>query len=309
MMNDDINVRLGKMEDLSSILSLNISEYYRDLSIWQEHTQRERWELSSWWGDIDLLNWHFEVLKSSNGGIIVAIHGDKIIGELDYITSHDFDGDAPIQRYHIIWIIVDKDYRRKGVAHTLIRYLQNISQGAPIWVEAEDDRTENLYNAMGTKKLHLTNWISKNNMNNIGTSIPHKINSVNNEYLLDIVKSGEWKVLIGNYYAPEFDINQLIRAEKVQEYIWGELPPADIIEYKLENIHVIAVLTQYPRILVKSGYKLLDFIDILSDILIRIHNIGFEEIYIQYYLDDRIEEILSKLNLISQGNKDVVYEL
>lgn len=308
-MKDDIEVRLCKMEDLSSILSLNVSEYYRDLNVWQNHTQRERWELTSWWGDIDLLNWHYQVLKSSNGGIIIASLGDKVIGELDYVTSHDFDGDKPIQRYHIIWVIVDKNYRREGIAHTLISYLQNISQGVPIWVEAEDDRTENLYNTVGQKKLLLTNWTSKNNMNNFQTSIPHKINSMNYENILNLIKNGEWKVLIGNYYAPEFDINQLIRADEVQEYIWGDLPPADIIEYKMESIHVIAVLTQYPRILVKSGYSLPDIVDILKDLLIRIHDIGFEEIYIQYYLDDRIEIILKELNLISQGNKDVVYEL
>lgn len=308
-MKDDIEVRLCKMEDLSSILSLNVSEYYRDLNVWQNHTQRERWELTSWWGDIDLLNWHYQVLKSSNGGIIIASLGDKVIGELDYVTSHDFDGDKPIQRYHIIWVIVDKNHRREGIAHTLISYLQNISQGVPIWVEAEDDRTENLYNTVGQKKLLLTNWTSKNNMNNFQTSIPHKINSMNYENILNLIKNGEWKVLIGNYYAPEFDINQLIRADEVQEYIWGDLPPADIIEYKMESIHVIAVLTQYPRILVKSGYSLPDIVDILKDLLIRIHDIGFEEIYIQYYLDDRIEIILKELNLISQGNKDVVYEL
>lgn len=308
-MKDDIEVRLCKMEDLSSILSLNVSEYYRDLNVWQNHTQRERWELTSWWGDIDLLNWHYQVLKSSNGGIIIASLGDKVIGELDYVTSHDFDGDKPFQRYHIIWVIVDKNYRREGIAHTLISYLQNISQGVPIWVEAEDDRTENLYNTVGQKKLLLTNWTSKNNMNNFQTSIPHKINSMNYENILNLIKNGEWKVLIGNYYAPEFDINQLIRADEVQEYIWGDLPPADIIEYKMESIHVIAVLTQYPRILVKSGYSLPDIVDILKDLLIRIHDIGFEEIYIQYYLDDRIEIILKELNLISQGNKDVVYEL
>ena len=124
-----------------------------------------------------------------------------------------------------------------------------------------------------------------------------------------MIQDGEWKLLIGNYYAPEFDINQLINAEEVHEYIWGDLPPADIIEYKLDNIHVIAVLTQYPRILIKSGYNLPDIVDILKELLIRIHDIGFEEINIQYYLDERIEKILNELDLISQGNKDAVYEL
>ncbi len=309
-MKDDLKVRLGKREDLLSVLSLNVSEYYRDLSDWQDHTQRERWEVASWWGDIDLLNWHYRVLKSSNGGIIVACIGDKIVGELDYIISHDTDEAIPIKRYHIIWVLVNGDYRRKGIAHLMINYLKEISQGLPIWVEAEDERTENLYNAIGNKKLILTNWISKNNFNYVNNlSIHCRINSIDYVNLLTLIKNGEWRVLIGNYYAPEFDLNQLINAEEVQGYIWGELPPADIIEYKLDNIHVIAVLTQYPRILVRSGYNLLDIVNILKDLLKRIHDMGFEEIYFQYYLDDRIEKIFNELELVSQGNKDTVYEL
>ena len=305
-----MRVRLGKKEDLSSVLSLNLSEYYNDPNEWLDQTQRERWELASWWGDIDLLNWHYKVLKSCNGGIIVTCVGDKIVGQLDYIKSQDNNGDIPIVRYHIIWVLVDGDYRRKGIAHLMINYLKGISKDIPIWVEAEDKRTDNLYSAIGQKKLVLTNWISKNNLKFVTyLSLHGKINAIDYEKLLTLVKNGEWKVLIGNYYAPEFDLNQLIYAKEVQEYIWGELPPADIIEYNLNDIHVIAILTQYPRILIKSGSNLHDFDNILTDILKRIHDIGFEEIHFQYYCDDRIEKIFDKLELISQGNKDTVYEL
>jgi GNAT superfamily N-acetyltransferase len=309
-MRDNINVRLAKIDDLPSILLLNVSEYYKELSIWQTHDQRKRWELASWWGDIDLLNWHFQVLKSSNGGILIAYIGEKIIGELDYVISQDFDQGTSIKRYHIIWVLVDNDYRRKGIAQLMINELRLISQGIPIWVEAEDQRTEKLYNTLGQKKLILTNWIVKNKLNYVtNPSIPYEINSINYVELMNFIQNGEWMVLFGNYYAPEFDINQMIYAEEVHEYIWGDLPPADIIEYKLENIHVIAVITQYPRVLVKSGYNIPGIVDILKEVLIRIHDVGFEEIYIQYYFDERIEKIFAELDLIPQGNKDTVYEL
>ncbi|RMG40470.1 MAG: GNAT family N-acetyltransferase, partial [Methanobacteriota archaeon] len=96
----------ASLEHIPNIVTLNLREYGIP-----ENEALEHFTELQWWGNQELLKWHFSNLQKNGGGILLAIdETGNILGELDYVKSIQ-EG-----RYHIIWILVDKEARRKGIA-------------------------------------------------------------------------------------------------------------------------------------------------------------------------------------------------
>ncbi len=293
-------IRDANISDINAIVKLNVDEYWDSRSKWEKSSKLERWELASWWGDPYLLKWHFTVLESSNGGILIAVENNKIVAELDFVVSPDIVNGNKIKRLHIIWLLVHKNYRHQGIATNLINELRK-KFNLPIWVEAEDERSDNLYKREGFVIRTIHNWELNNAL--IDT-FEFNIITRNFKYIRNKLLNDNWSVIIGNYYAPLFDVNQLIYSKDVNTFIWGNSGVAPVIEY--ENSGIIAILTQYPRIYVKQPKNLEN---IIKDISRRIFMIGFDSIYLQTYAENNIDSMLKKIGYKYYENNDPVYQL
>lgn len=297
-----IEIRPAGSEDLDQIVRLNVREYWDSQKTWQDEDQYNRWEQAGWWGDRQLLEWHFGILSRLNGGIILAIRSGQVVGQLDYIQSVGSSADEP-NRLHIIWVLVDRNHRRVHIASRLLKYIQNFSS-RPVWVEPEDERSRNLYQKFGSITKYLTNWI----LPRTGLTPFVKGSDGTLDQLFDTVINQHW-FLIGNYYAPEFDYLQLKYSDPVHQFIWGNSPARLCRRYEIEQCRVIALLTQYPRIALSTIPSNEKLILIFSTICHDIFDLGFDNIQFQYYDDNRVNQALEQLGFQCIIEHDPVYSL
>jgi GNAT superfamily N-acetyltransferase len=294
---------------LVAILELNKKEYWFDIEKWGKESMITRWKKGSWWVDPKTIQWHWDVLNQCHGGIIIAIIQGKIIAELDYVLSKDHIGSKLIKRYHIIWLLVDKDHRRMGIAKKLIQKLQELSQNIPIWVEAEDKRSDSLYRSIGKPIQYISNWstnlVNSELLNNFDGDVTY---SPDLKLIFERYKQ-EWRLIIGKYYAPSYDIVQISNSDQVDTLIWGNAQPAKIVEYKLNKTKAIGIVTQYPRVLVKNTYDRAEISQIIAHLAFDALAVGFDSIYLQVYSSDDLNEILPTIGFRQMGELDNIYQL
>ncbi|RMG23483.1 MAG: GNAT family N-acetyltransferase [Methanobacteriota archaeon] len=207
-------------------------------------------------------------------------------------------------RYHIIWILVDKEARRKGIAKSLIYELQKRGKRegiGKIWTEAEDERTEELYQSLGGIVDHLENfWIDLNfdldedpndhellfEDGELVDVIPRKI-SIRGKEIRWNNNTGEvfagYKRIIGDYLTPEFDLSQLTTSvgTMAQDFVWGDTTPMEMVEYTLENGKILAILTQYVRVYQKGEVNNEEIMGIIKDVVHRLACKNYEAVDVQ----------------------------
>jgi len=297
-----IRYELANQTDLDQVLRLNVREYWEEIDQWKQDDEVNRWNISSWWGDIKLLRWHYSVLEKCDGGIFIARDKHHVVGELDFVRSYP-SSPKESPRVHIIWILSDPDHRRKGIAKNLIRALQT-QVDIPIWVEPEDERTISLYDQTGSVVKYLTNW-RIDNIKYIDNLESHPV-SINQ--LFNPVRKDNW-ILIGNYYSPCFDFNQLANSEEVYQYIWGNTPSHEYYSYEHDHTSATALLTQYPRI----AFSSLDYMDEVKDLIWQMSSdilqMGFPSVHLQFYTNNALETILQELEFECEIERDPVYQL
>ncbi|MHA2169778.1 MAG: GNAT family N-acetyltransferase [Candidatus Kariarchaeaceae archaeon] len=303
----DTVIRHATFDDLEKILLLNIHEYWEDIQTWQELDMIQRWNKGSWWTDKQTLAWHWEILQRCGGGILLVCKDDKVIAHLDFVQSHDYIDDRKILRYHIIWLLVEKKFRRKGIAKSLIRKLAMISKGHEIWVEAEDIRSDALYAKIGTITRFISNWTcSKISSTEIMIPESSVIEFTDPELLFSYI-ADRWNIVVGRYYAPSFDLAQIIWSDPVHAMIWGNTEGAYWLEYRLDHTHALALVSQYPRILVNGSFDLGEINSIIHHLTKRIIATGYESVFIQIYASNTLHEMLVDVGYVQQGELDPIY--
>ena len=300
-------VRHATEEDLSALLQLNSTEIWQDPFYWKSIDQQQRWEDGMWWADPELLAWYYSVLQATGGGILVVESDDEIIGELDYVQSYDDITGFSGNRLHIIWLLTHPDYRQQGIAQQLLQFLSS-STDLPIWVEPEDNRSDALYQKFGKQVFSISNW--QLDIHDMPASLPDdrlEYNVLSLESVLEL--SSSYSLLLGRYYAPNYDSLQLTMSDPVYAYMWGNTRKPEVFEYQLTTTNVYAIMTQYPRIWVNHGYDPQELQRILGAISLTLFEQGFDKIYIQLYNHPTLSKILQNLHYICTIADDPVYQL
>ena len=301
-----MKIRKADLNDLPELIRLNQNDF-DEIKDWSSLSQKEKWSIGLWWVDIELLSWYFHSLIESKGGIIVIEDTDKIIGQLDYSISFDFTNKFEGTRLHIVWLIIDKNYRGKGHAKNLINYLTT-TYDFPIWVEAEDEKSDNLYKKIGKQIEEISNWeLSIFDYNQI--NLP-KLMKIEHSSLKQISKIfNKYERIIGRYYTPTHDTYQLINGHLVSEFIWGDTEEAKVIKMNYKSIELYAILTQYPRIFIHPTFNEDDFSQALNIIFGLIFDIGFDHIFIQIYNSSKINKLMLENSCKQIIQSDPIYQL
>ncbi len=319
-----MEIQLATENDLPEIVKMNLREY--GIS---EEEKAYRFEELQWWGDLSLLEWHYSILKESGGGIIVAKVDNEIVGQLDYTVSIEDE------RLHIVWLLVDKEYRGRGIARKLIAELRKIADKkgmSSIWAEAEDERTEKLYLSEGKITDYLENyWIDLNfdldheEMDNnlvfkegeLYEVLPKQPTKLNRTEVIDGTKErkitdlfkGRRRVL-GDYLTKEFDLLQMIKSKSTvaQPFVWGETPMLQIVKYPLQDGEIVAILTQYVRVYASGQYTENELENVLKGIIHRIFQLQFLAIDIQVLKSKKLGDTLQQLGFL-KIEEDPVFDL
>ncbi|OLS29165.1 MAG: hypothetical protein HeimC2_01560 [Candidatus Heimdallarchaeota archaeon LC_2] len=305
----EVIIENAKIQDIYELVEINKEEY------WENKDQinlEELFKLGKWWVIPDLLKWHRQIIDNCDGKILIAKYNNEIISELDYVISPDFTS-RKIKRIHIIWLIVRRDYRNIGIAKLLLENLKTNFPNIEIWVEAEDVRSLALYSSLGEKRRNITNWTLKFEnfkMNKIIHKDVKRIEVINyNDLMIDVQNSKLYPV-IGRYYAPIFDLEQLRSSDEVNQYIWGNTDKSIIQVYQYKSLKIVVILTQYLRIYVPdSNFSRFGFRLILSQIMKDIFESGFDEIYAQTYSEDNVQDPLREIGFSLDDNTDYVFRL
>lgn len=302
-----MSISLAIVADIPNILRLNIDEYWDNYSDWENTGDQDRYEKAMWWGDERSLSWYHSILERIGGGIFIIRIDGIIVGELDYCITTEVDDKRSFQRVHIIWLLVDKKFRRQGLAEKLIEKLAYLE--LPIWVEDEDERSNALYNKLGVKVRKIVNYFTDEIIVNSLLDIKTTALSNKKDVYDDIRRklySGELRVLIGNYYAPSFDIAQL-QIKDPLNMIWGGMNSADIVVYRKNSFEIYAILTQYSRIYIAGTIENEILKSVLADIFQRSLKIGFENIELQFYENNLDPKIITDIGFTQLSNDDNVY--
>ncbi len=322
---DYVNIRVATEQDIPQIVSLNLREY--NLA---EDEALDYFEQVQWWGTQSLLRWHMGLIKANHGEILVALENGKIVGELDYVIS-------PHQRRgHVIWLLVDRDFRKMGIAEALIEAMREQVKKAGIshiWTEAEDERTEQLYEKNGTVADQLQNfWLDLNfdidepleqydfkfeegeiselsKRKVLYTSIAKKIHSnLPKEKYIELFSN--LKRAIGDYLTPRFDMMQLIESidNLASQFVWGETTPMEVAEYKFDEGTVMALVTQYTRIYIEDGIGTEQLKAVIKDLIYLLFQRKFVSMDIQILKSRQYEKMLTNLGFVLL-EEDPIYDI
>lgn len=298
-------IRHADRNDYDEIVHMNLEEYdYVDTELALETIFHE----VQWWGSRELLEWHHKILRETEGDILVVTAADEIVGELDYAIERS----GPEPYIHIIWLLIQKNHRKKGLAHKLLIVLQKIANElhiAKIQVEPEDERSRQLYAKYGTLDKKYSNWklyfeLGAENVQSAGVVESFETISIND--------FAQWQRVVGQYYSPTFDLLQMLQSNgtKVENYIWGDTYPPVVVNYELNGHKYKVIMTQYLRIYAAEEVNLEDLYIILQDAIkfLKAHN--YIGINIQIYHDERLEEVLESLEFEREfENLDDIFTL
>ncbi len=304
-----IVIQKAGIQDINELVKINKEEY------WEKDDQinlEELFELGKWWVVPGLLKWHKKIINKCRGEILVAKFNNEIIGELDYIISPDH-ATQKFERIHIVWLIVKRKYRRMGIAKLFLNNLKILFPNFEIWVEAEDERSLGLYTSLGSKRRHISNWtLHIQNFKN-KDKFNHEIkqlNSINYDDLMNFIKNSELYPIIGRYYGPTFDLEQLRSSDEVHQYIWGNTDKAKIRSYQYKSLRIVAIQTQFLRVyLDDSNFSRIEFRYMLDQVIHDIFDGGFHEIYAQTYSEDNIDISLKEIGFTLDDDSDYVFRV
>lgn len=320
-----VHIRIATEEDIPQIINLNLKEYSL-----KENEAYDHFELVQWWGTQDLLTWHMKLIKANQGEILVAVENGTVVGELDFVIS-------PHQnRGHVIWLLVDRDFRKKGIAEALIEAMRKHVENTGIvhiWTEAEDERTEQLYAKNGTIADVLQNYWLDLNVDVEGPleqydfkfedgelsalfkrENPYKVrakaihSNLPKEKYIEILS--ELKRVVGDYLTPEFDLHQLVDSieNPSSQFIWGETTPMEIAEYEFDEGIVVAIVTQYTRIYVDGEVGIEQLKTVIVDLIYLLFQRGFVSLDIQVLKSRQYEKMLADLGFMLL-EEDPIYNI
>ena len=302
----------AKLDHLISVMHLNIAEYWPDVTKWKNESVESKVDKGGWWVDDSLLKWHFDVLKSCRGGMLLMMFGGEIIAELDYVISSDPKIPSN-HRIHSIWLLVSKEHRRRGIAKQLIEYLHRINIASyPVWVEAEDDRSRLLYDNLGYEVEIYQNWeIHEHEFQQVKIAsqidLPIQVTRVGFDSLAN--ELDKFECLLGRYFAPNYDIEQLNRSEIATQFIWGQSTIASLIKFETQSCTYMGVVTQYPRLYFRGKLNRDELILVFRRFFAKIFSQGFKTIFVQTYLSYDLTEILDTVGSKLIKENDAIHQL
>lgn len=302
---DDLTIRMASSDNLYLVLQLNTKEYTRNTPYWSSLTQFEKFEAAGWWTDHSLLEWYQKILGLCDGGILLLFANNNLVGELDYVVSYDSHGNVTEKRSHIIWLLVDEPYRNKGYAKYLINHLVSILPH-PIWVEAEDSRSNSLYQKIGEQVHSICNWTVDVSLS--VTSDRFHETPISYQELHQKISDG-WSPIIGRYYAPCYDVSYLRESDEVNSFVWGNTPKVDPVNVSVNGTDIIVIITQYLRIYVPQDFDIGNLLSILDYCSAKLLDIGFSEVYLQCYHTPQLHEIITGRGAMCTSEGDPVYRI
>ncbi len=93
---------------------------------WRDMTFNLRMRECGYWGDLNVFSWYLEALRSSGGKAIVAIDGDKVLGEAEVVPERFLSPVGEHAYLQMVW--VREEARRSGVGRTLVKECESIAK-------------------------------------------------------------------------------------------------------------------------------------------------------------------------------------
>ncbi len=245
--------------DIEALASLNcreITEWHHYVedgsrgapSTWEKLSRWERWRHGGPWLDPNLLQLHLKILEEAGGVVLVARQKEEIIGELE--IAYDV-GIPQERRAHIVWIVVDPAWQRKGIGKLLIERGQELAakMGCQLMtVSSQDQASYNFYTSLKFQKTDRLLYFTKvlgNGKPQVQTSDVHMIPL---EWKQRPQPPIGFKLAIGNNYTPSYTWSYLRNMSKLYELMKVDIPSPQLWLLRQKKAEAVTVAHNFIRL-------------------------------------------------------------
>jgi ribosomal protein S18 acetylase RimI-like enzyme len=245
--------------DVEALVSLNcreVTEWHHHakdgsreaLSTWKDLSTWERWRHGGPWLDPSLLSLHLKILEEIGGTVLVARQNGEIIGELE--VSYDI-GSPERRRAHIVWMVVDPAWQRKGIGTLLVKQGQKMASkmGCQLMtVSSEDQKSYSFYSSLKFQKtdslLHFSKELEKGKTH----AQIDDLQIIPLEWNQRPKPPIGFKLVIGNNYTPSYTWSYLRHMGKLYELMNLDVPSPQLWLLRQKEAEAVTVAHNFIRL-------------------------------------------------------------
>jgi ribosomal protein S18 acetylase RimI-like enzyme len=245
--------------DIDALVSLNCREipvwhhYTKDgsqeaPSTWEKLSSWERWRHGGPWLDPNLLSLHLKILEEAGGTVLVARQNEEIIGELEIV--YDFTS-PQMKRAHIVWIVVNPTWQRKGIGTRLVKRGREIAtqMGCRVMTVVSEDQTSyNFYTSLKFQKTDSLLFFSKELGNGKPPLHIDDVQTLPLEWKQRPRPPIGFKLTIGSNYTPSYTWSYLRHMGKLFELMDVDIPAPQLWLLRQKEAEAITVAHNFVRL-------------------------------------------------------------
>ena len=245
--------------DIEALVSLNCREvdewhhYSKDgmqgaPSTWEELSTWERWRHGGPWLDSDLLSLHLKIIEEAGGTVLVARQKGEIIGELE--AAYDMQS-LEGGRAHIVWMVVDPAWQRKGVGSLLAKQGREIAKKMGchlLTVSSQDQVSSDFYTSQGFQKTDSLLFFSKELGDEKGAVQIDDVQMLPLEWKQRPQPPIGFRLVIGNNYTPAYTWSYLRHMIELYELMKVDIPPPKLWLLRQNASEAVTVAHKFVRL-------------------------------------------------------------
>ncbi len=245
--------------DIEALVSLNCREiaewhhYTKDgtrgaPSTWKELSTWERWRHGGPWLDFNLLSLHLRILEEAGGTVLVARQKGEIIGELEVV----YDMGSPERgRAHIVWMVVDPAWQRKGVGTLLVKHARELATNLGcqyVTVSSQDQDSYSFYKSLNFQKMNRLLFFSKELGNETASMRIDDVQMLPLEWKQRPRPPLGFKLVFGNNYTPSYTWAYLRHMGKLYELMDLDKPSPKLWLLRQKETEAVTVAHNFVRL-------------------------------------------------------------